>query len=120
VSGLPHTLPVRNFATTTPLLKLQKWRPNIGVFPSQVILRSNQNLRLYSKRSHTLNEWRFNMSFSWVSVLFLNSWRVSVVPYNVTTHPPATQKQHWHSRKVQIEPPLIERKCKWAFRIRAL
>jgi hypothetical protein len=24
VSGLPHTLPVRNFATTTPLLKLQK------------------------------------------------------------------------------------------------
>jgi hypothetical protein len=26
-------------------------------------------------------------------------------------------KQHWQSREVQIEPPLIE--CEWAFRIRA-
>ena len=51
-------------------------------------------------------------------MLFLNSWRVSVVPYYVTTHPPAIQKQHWHSREAQIEPPLIE--CEWAFRIRAL
>ena len=25
-------------------------------------------------------------------MLFLNSWRVSLVPYYVTTHPPAIQK----------------------------
>jgi hypothetical protein len=43
---------------------------------------------------------------------------VSVVPYYVTTHPPAIQKQHWHSAigEAQIEPPLFE----WAFRIQAL
>jgi hypothetical protein len=39
------------------------------------------------------------------------------------THPPAIQKQQWHSRKAQIEPPLIEcdcecSECGWAFRIR--
>jgi hypothetical protein len=39
-------------------------------------------------------EWRLNLSFSCVSMLFLNSWRVSVVPYYVTTHPPAIQKHH--------------------------
>jgi hypothetical protein len=55
-------------------------------------------LRLYSKSSLTLEEWRFNLSFPWVSMLFLNSWGVSVVPYYVTTHSPAIQKQHWHSR----------------------
>jgi hypothetical protein len=70
------------------------------------------------KTSRTLNEWRFNLSFSWVLMLFLNSWRASVIPYYVTTHPPAIQKQHWHSREAQIEPPLIE--CEWAFRIRAM
>jgi hypothetical protein len=48
-------------------------------------------------------------------MLFLNSWRVSVVPYSVTPHPPGIQKQQWHSREAQIEPPLIE--CEWAFRI---
>jgi hypothetical protein len=32
-------------------------------------------IRPYSKSSLTLNEWRFNLSFSLVSVLFLNSWR---------------------------------------------
>jgi hypothetical protein len=37
--------------------------------------------RLYSESSLTLKEERVNLSFSWVSVLFLNSWRVSVVPY---------------------------------------
>jgi hypothetical protein len=52
-------------------------------------------LRPYSKSSLTLNEWRFNLSFSWVSMLFLKSWRVSVVPYYVNAHPPAIQKQHW-------------------------
>jgi hypothetical protein len=46
---------------------------------------------LYSKRSLTLKEWRFNLSFPWVSMLFLNSWRVSVIPYYVTTHSPAIQ-----------------------------
>jgi hypothetical protein len=51
-------------------------------------------------------------------MLFLNNWRVSVVPYYVTTHPAAIQKQHWHSREAQIEPRLIE--CEWAFGIRAL
>jgi hypothetical protein len=77
-----------------------------------------QNLRPYSKSSLTLNEWRFNLSFSRVSMLFLNSWRVSshIVRYDTT--PPAIQKQHCHSREAQIEPPLIE--CEWAFRIRAI
>jgi hypothetical protein len=51
-------------------------------------------------------------------MLFLNSWRVSVIPYSVTTHPSAIQKQHCHSREAQIEPSL--NKCEWAFRIRAL
>jgi hypothetical protein len=77
-----------------------------------------QHFRPYSKSSLTLNEWRFNVSFSRVSLLFLNSWRVSVVPYYVTTHPLDSQKQHSHSREAQIEPPLIEFECKWAFRIR--
>jgi hypothetical protein len=75
--------------------------------------------RLYSKSSLTLKEWRFNLSFPWVSVLFLNSWRVSPVPYYVTTHPPAIQKQHWYSREAQIEPPLFECEHEWAFRIQA-
>ena len=47
-----------------------------------------------SKNSLTLNEWKFNLSFSRVSLLFLNSWRASVIPYYMTTHPPAIQKQH--------------------------
>ena len=46
----------------------------------------------YSKSSLTHKEWRFNLSFLWVSVLFLNSWRISVVPYYVTIHPPVIQK----------------------------
>jgi hypothetical protein len=78
------------------------------------------HLRPYSKSwlTLTLNEWRFNQSFSWLSVLFLNTWRVSVLPYSVTTHSPAIQKQHWQSRKAQIETRPIE--CEWAFRIQAL
>jgi hypothetical protein len=71
----------------------------------------------YSKSSLTLNEWRFNLSFSSVSMLFLNSWRVSSHIVRYDTNPPAIQKQHWHSREARIEPPLIE--CEWAFRIRA-
>jgi hypothetical protein len=66
------------------------------------------------------SQWRFNLSLPWVSVLFLNSWRVSLVPHYVTTHPPAIQKQHWYSRQRQIEPPLFECEYEWAFRIQAL
>jgi hypothetical protein len=75
--------------------------------------------RPYSKSSLTLifNECKFNLSFSWGSTLFLNSWRCSVISYYVTAHPPAIQKHHWHAREAQIEPPLIE--CEWAFRIQA-
>jgi hypothetical protein len=73
--------------------------------------------RPYSKSSLTLNEWRFNPSFSWVSMLFLNSWRVSSHIVRYDTSAPAIQKQRWRSREAQIEPPLIE--CEWAFRIRA-
>jgi hypothetical protein len=81
----------------------------------------DKKLRPYSKSSLTLtlNEWRFNLGFSRVSdsMLFLNSWRVSshIVRYN--TSPPAIQKQQWHSREAQIELPLIECECEWAFRI---
>jgi hypothetical protein len=74
----------------------------------------------YSKSSLTLtlNEWRFNLSFSCVSILFwIAGWLVSYVPYYVSTHPPAIQKQHWHLREAQIEPPPIECECEWAFRI---
>jgi hypothetical protein len=75
-------------------------------------------LRPYSKSSLalTLNKWRFNLSFSWVSMLFLNSCRVSSYIVRYDTNPPAIQKQDWHWREAQIETPLIE--C--AFRIRAL
>jgi hypothetical protein len=46
-----------------------------------------------------------------VSVLFLNSWRVRVVPYYVTTHPPVIRKQYRHSGEAQIEPTLFECDC---------
>jgi hypothetical protein len=38
-----------------------------------------------------------DLSFSWVSMLFLNNWRVSshIVRYDAS--PPAIQKQQWHS-----------------------
>jgi hypothetical protein len=78
--------------------------------------------RRYSKSSLTLtltlNEWRFNLSFSWVSMLFLNSCRVSSHIVRYDTNPTAIQKQNWHWRKAQIEPPLIDCECEWAFRIR--
>jgi hypothetical protein len=81
-----------------------------------------QHLRPYSTSSLTLtlNEWGFNLNFSWVSMLFLNSWRVSRHIVRYDSNPPAIQKQHWHSREAQIEPPHIECQCEWAFRIRAL
>jgi hypothetical protein len=59
-----------------------------------MVIQSYCDLRPYSKSSLTLNEWKFNLSFSRVSLLFLNSWMTSVIPYYVTTHPPAIQKQH--------------------------
>jgi hypothetical protein len=52
------------------------------------------NARILKAPSCTLNEWKFILSFSRVSLLFLNSWRASVVPCYVTTHPPAIKKQH--------------------------
>jgi hypothetical protein len=76
-------------------------------------------MRPYSKSSLilTLNEWRFNLSFPWVSMQFLNSWRVSSHIVSYDTSPPAIQKQQWHSREAHIELPLFE--CEWAFRIQA-
>jgi hypothetical protein len=44
-------------------------------------------------------------------MLFLKSWRVRVVPYYVTTHPPAIRKQYRHSGEAQIEPTLFECDC---------
>jgi hypothetical protein len=62
----------------------------------RVTSQTSIHLRPYSKSSLTLtfSEWRFNLRFSRVSLLFLKSWRASVVPYYVTAHPPAIQKQH--------------------------
>jgi hypothetical protein len=37
--------------------------------------------RILKAHSHSHNEWKFNLSFSQMSLLFLNSWRVSVIPY---------------------------------------
>ena len=55
-------------------------------------------------------------------MLFLNSWRVSshIVRYD-TNPPPILVKNSidMHSREAQIESPLIEYECEWAFRIRA-
>jgi hypothetical protein len=43
---------------------------------------------------------------------FLNSWKLSSHIVRYDTNPPAIQKQHHgHSRKAQIEPPLIECEC---------
>ena len=46
-------------------------------FPNLLII--SIDYRLYSKSSLTLTlkEWRFNFSFPWMSMLFLNNWRVS-------------------------------------------
>ena len=78
---------------------------------------------MYAQSALTLKEnkcRRFNLSFSWVSMLFLNSWRVSSHIVRYDTNPPAVQKQHWHSMEVQIEPPLFECEREWAFRIQAI
>jgi hypothetical protein len=52
--------------------------------------------------SHAMCGGRFNLSFSCVSVLFLNRWRVSshIVRYDTT--PSAIQKQRWPSREAKI------------------
>jgi hypothetical protein len=70
--------------------------------------------------SHTLKEWRFNLSTSRVSVQFLNSLRVSSRIVRCNTNPPTIQKLHWHSRGAQIEPPLFKCDSEWAFRIQVL
>ena len=46
-----------------------------------------------------------------MSLLFLNSWRVSSHIVRYDTGPLAIQKQQWDSREAQIEPPLIECEC---------
>jgi hypothetical protein len=69
-------------------------------------------LRPYSKSSLTLKEWRFNPSFLECQCCFWITGGWYIVRYDTI----AIQKQHWHSREAQIEPPL----CEWAFRIQAL
>ena len=59
-------------------------------------------IRPYSKSSLltlTLNEWRLNPSFSRVSILFWNSWRVSSHIVRYDTSPPAIQKQQYDTRE---------------------
>jgi hypothetical protein len=69
------------------------------------------------------NEWRFNlMSFSWVSMLFLNSWRVSshIVRYDMTSGLQLFKNSNDTREKLaQIELPLIECEREWAFRMQA-
>jgi hypothetical protein len=55
--------------------------------------------RPYSKSSLTLTEWRFNLSISWVSMLFLNSWRVRSHIVRYDTNPPTIQKQQLTLKK---------------------
>jgi hypothetical protein len=62
----------------------------VDIFPIACIL-AKSSLIL------TLNERRFDLSFSWVPLLFWQSWGVSIEPKYVTTHPPPIQKQQWHS-----------------------
>ena len=73
-----------------------------------------RDVRPYYKSSLTLNEWKFNLSFSRVSLLFLNSWRVSVVPYYVTTHPPAVQNSIDTQEKLRLSELLEYGKSKCA------
>jgi hypothetical protein len=54
-----------------------KTKPRLDQSQDQTKTRPKPDLRPCSKSSLTLNEWRFNLSFSWVSLLFLISWRVS-------------------------------------------
>jgi hypothetical protein len=79
----------------------------------------DQVLRPYSKSSLTLNEWRFNLSFFRVSMLFFNSWRVSGHIARYDTSSPAIQKQQWHSEKLRMNFHSLS-VHEWAFRIRAL
>jgi hypothetical protein len=69
-------------------------------------------LQLFKNSYVTQEKLRLNLHSLSVSVSELLEYgRSSVVPYYVTTHPPAIQKQHWHSREAQIELPLFE--CAW-------
>jgi hypothetical protein len=45
-------------------------------------------------KAHSKSGGSIRASLAGVSVLFLNSWRVSVLPYYGTTHPPAIQKRY--------------------------
>jgi hypothetical protein len=99
------------------------WRQKMSAHQRSIFvlnLHVYKHIRLYSKSSLTLKEWRFNLSFPWVSVLFLNSWMVSSYIVRYDTNPPAIQKRHWHSKEAQIEPPLFECEREWAFSIQAI
>ena len=76
----------------------------------------HDNLRLYSKSSLTLNEWRFNLIYLCRSLPFL-SILCRASSHILGYDPPAVQKKQWHSRKAQIEPVFFE--CERALLIRA-
>jgi predicted nuclease with RNAse H fold len=71
-------------------------------------------LQLFKNSTDTQGKLKLNLHSLSMSVSeLLENTGVSLVPYYVTTHPPAIQKQHWHSREAQIEPPLFECECMW-------
>jgi hypothetical protein len=57
------------------------------------------------------------MSFSWVPVLFLNSWRVSVVPYYVTIL--TLQLDSKTALTLKRGSNWTSTHCEWAFKIQA-
>jgi hypothetical protein len=67
----------------------------VWTFQKPVLEPYFKDYRLYSNSSLTLtfNEWRFNLGFSWVSILFSNSWCASSHRVRYDTNPPAIQKQ---------------------------
>jgi hypothetical protein len=54
----------------------------------------------------TLNEWRFNLSFSWVSMQFLNSWRVSACRTLLCDYSPSSYSKTalTHKRSSLLNP----------------
>ena len=65
----------------------------VWTFQKPVLEPYFKDYRLYSKSSLTLNVCRFYLGFSWVSMLFSNSWCVSSHRVRYETSPPAIQKQ---------------------------
>ena len=48
------------------------------------------NTCILKAHSHALTLWRFNLSFLWVSLLFLNSWKTSDHTIRYDTNPPCS------------------------------